>query len=92
MLSKPYKPGLPYFTPDKRQGLLIGNFDYSAIRVPGEGVDDEGKPIEKGFSDLPEVQQDIIDFNQNLQRYSFDGDMNIIQKINVSVAEIKKIC
>ena len=67
MFSKPFKLGLPYFTPDIRLGLLIGNFDYSAIRVPGEGLDNKGKQKQNGYSDLPEVQQDIKDFSQKLQ-------------------------
>ena len=65
MLSKPKKPSLPYFTPDRRQCLIIGNIDYSAIRWPaldanGNKVtveDENGNPKEKekGFADLPEV-------------------------------------
>ena len=47
------KSSLPYFSPDKRQSLIIGNFDYSAIRWMAIGHD--GNPIEKGFADLPEV-------------------------------------
>ena len=53
MLSKLKKPGLPYFTPDKRQCLILGNIDYSAIRFMGVGKD--GNPKELGFADLPEV-------------------------------------
>ena len=44
---------LPYFTPDKRQCLILGNYDYSAIRFMGVGKD--GNPKELGFADLPEV-------------------------------------
>ena len=29
-------------------------------------------------------------FNQNIQRYGFDEDMEIIQKTNQSIADIKK--
>ena len=50
MLSKPI---VPYFTPDKRQCLILGNFDYASIRFTG--VDKNGNPKEKGFADLPEV-------------------------------------
>ena len=32
MLSKPKKPSVPYFTPDKSQCLILGNIDYAAIR------------------------------------------------------------
>ena len=48
MLSKPKK--LPYFTPDQRQCLIIGNIDYSAIRWTVE--DANGKTKVKGFLDL----------------------------------------
>ena len=50
MLSK---PKVPYFTPDKRQCLILGNIDYAAIRIIV--VDKDGNPEEKGFADLPEV-------------------------------------
>ena len=62
MLSK---PKVPYFTPDKRQCLLLGNFDYSPIRWI-EGVDDDGNPKEKGFSDLLKVKVDIEHFKENI--------------------------
>ena len=48
MLSKPSKRGLPYFTPDKRQCLILGNIDYAAIRYMGVGKD--GSLQEKGFA------------------------------------------
>ena len=51
--SKPKAISLPYFTPDKRQCLILGNIDYSAIRFMGVGKD--GNPKELGFADLPEV-------------------------------------
>ena len=76
MLSKPSKRGLPYFTPDKRQCLILGNIDYAAIRFMG--VDSEGNPKEKGFANLLEVQQDMAVFSQNIQQYGFDEDMDII--------------
>ena len=47
------KPSVPYFTPDKRQCLILGNIDYGAIRFMV--VDENGKPKEKGFADLLEV-------------------------------------
>ena len=53
MLSKPKKPTVPYFTPDKRQCLILGNIDYAVIRFLVE--DDDGTQQEKGFADLPEV-------------------------------------
>ena len=53
MLSKMKKPGVPYFTPDKRQCLILGNIDYAAIRYMG--VDRDGNPTEKGFANLLEV-------------------------------------
>ena len=85
MLSKP----LPYFSPDKRQCLILGNIDYAAIRFMG--VDKNGNPKEKGFANLPEVEQDMEVFSQNIQRYGFDEDMDIIQKTNLSIAAIKKV-
>ena len=86
MLSK---PSLPYFSPDKRQSLILGNIDYAAIRYMG--VDKDGNPEEKGFANLPEVYQDMEVFSQNIQKYDFDEDMDIIQKTNLSMAAIKKI-
>ena len=53
MFSKPKKPSVPYFTPDKRQCLILGNIEYAAIRFIG--VDKDGNPKELGFADLPEV-------------------------------------
>ena len=47
------KGSLPYFSPDKRQCLIVGNYDYAAIRFIV--VDKDGNPEEKGFADLPEV-------------------------------------
>ena len=44
MLSKMKKAGVPYFTPDKRQCLILGNIDYAAIRFMG--VDKDGNPKE----------------------------------------------
>ena len=90
MLSKPKKPNsLPYFSPDKRQCLILGNIDYAAIRFMGVGKD--GSPKEKGFANLPEVQQDMDVFCQNIQRYGFDEDMDIIKKTNLDTAATKKI-
>ena len=89
MLSKTKKPIVPYFTPDKRQCLILGNMDYAAIRFMG--VDQDGNSLEKGFADLPEVQQDMEVFSQNIQRYGFDEDMEIIQKTNLSTDAVKKI-
>ena len=66
---------LPYFTPDRRQCLILGNFDYSTIRFMGQ--DKNGNPKEKGFADLREVEQDIEDFKNNIARYGFDADMDI---------------
>ena len=63
MLSKP-KPSLPYFAPDKRQCLILGNIDYAAIRFMQ--VDKDGNPKEKGFADLLEVEQDMEVFSQNI--------------------------
>ena len=53
MLSKPKKPIVPYFTPDRRQCLIIGNIDYSAIRWTVQ--DANGNTKVKGFADLPAV-------------------------------------
>ena len=90
MLSKPQKSNsLPYFSPDKRQCLILGNIDYAAIRFMGVGKD--GNQKEKGFANLPEVQQDMEVFNQNIRRYGFDEDMDIIQKTNLSLAAVKKV-
>ena len=50
MLSK---PKVPYFSPDKRQCLILGNIDYATIRFTVEDID--GSQQEKGFADLPEV-------------------------------------
>ena len=83
------KSSVPYYTPDKRQCLILGNIDYAVIRFMG--VDKHGNPKEKGFADLPEVQQDMDVFSQNIQQYGFDEDMDIIQKTNLSLAAVKKV-
>ena len=54
MLSKPKRTSLPYFSPDKRQSVILGNINYSAIRFMVE--DEDGNMIEKGFADLEEVK------------------------------------
>ena len=79
----------PYFSPDKRQCFILGNFDYSVIRFMG--VDSNGNPKERGFADLPEVQQDIEVFSRNIEQYGFDSDLDILQKTNLSIAGVKKI-
>ena len=53
MLSKMKKAGVPYYTPDKRQCLILGNIDYAAIRFVR--VDKDGNSKELGFANLPEV-------------------------------------
>ena len=83
------KQGVPYFTPDKRQCLILGNIDYAAIRFMV--VDKDGNSQEKGFANLPEVEQDMKVFSQNIQQYGFDEDMDIIQKTNLSLAAVKKV-
>ena len=88
MLSKPKKPTVPYFSPDKRQCLILGNFDYTAIRFMA--VDKDGNQREKGFKNLEEVKNDMEVFRKNIQQYGFDEDMDIIQKTNLSLAAIKK--
>ena len=54
-----------YFKPDKRQCLILGNFDYAKIRWTEEGLD--GNMKEKGFPDLPEVRQDMEVFSRNIE-------------------------
>ena len=44
---------LPYFSPDRRQCLILGNFNYATIRFKKQ--DANGNIKEKGFADLPEV-------------------------------------
>jgi hypothetical protein len=46
---------VPFFSPDKRQCLILGNYDYSPIRIMVEGVDEDGNPKELGFKDLLHV-------------------------------------
>ena len=67
MLSKPGKATMPFFTPDKRLCLILGNYDYAAIRF--------GDQKEKGFADLPEVIQDMENFSQKIKQYGFNEDM-----------------
>ena len=89
---------VPYFTPDKRECLILGNDDYSAIRwgtkTDAEGnviVDEHGNPKQFGYADLPAVLQDMEVFSQNIALYGFDPDLDIVQKTNLSVAAVKKI-
>ena len=55
---------LPYFTPDKRQCLILGNIDYAPIRFMAAGKD--GKQKEKGFANLHEVERDMEVFSRNI--------------------------
>ena len=75
MLSK-IKPSLPYFTPDKRQCLILGNINYRDSIA---------------WDDLEAVEQDMEVFSRNIQRYGFDGDFDIIKKTNLTWVEAKKI-
>ena len=92
------KPGMPYFTPDKRLCLILGNNDYSAIRwgtktnAAGEQIlGEDGKPKQYGYADLPAVLDDMKVFSTNIERYDFDADLDIVQKNNISVPAVKKV-
>ena len=76
-----------YFKPDKRQCLILGNFDYAKIRWTEEGKD--GNMKEKGFPDLPEVRQDMEVFSRNIEQYGF-GRLDIIQETNLDIASTKE--
>ena len=89
MLSKSKKPTLPYFTPDKRQCLILGNINYDAIRWTVQ--DANGNTKVKGFLDLLAVQDDMEVFSRNIQQYGFDEDMDIIKKTNLNFEETKKM-
>ena len=89
MLSKPKKPTVPYFTPDRRQCIILGNYDYHAIRFMG--VDENGEQKEKGFDNLEEVINDMETFSENIQKYGFDSDYDIIEKKNFTWTEAKKV-
>ena len=89
MQSKPKKPIVPYFTPDRRQCLILGNIDYSAIRWTVQ--DANGNTKVKGFLDLLAVQDDMEVFSRNIQQYGFDEDMDIIKKTNLNTEETKRI-
>ena len=80
---------MPYFTPDKRQCLILGNYDYSTIRFMGVGKDEN--PKELGFADIPEVLQDMEVFSRNIERYNFDADLDIVKKTNLSMAAVRKL-
>ena len=96
MLSKPNKPKVPYFTPDKRQCLILGNFDYSAIRW-GEKkdaagnviVDEAGNLKQYGFADLLHVKNDIKIFRKRIEEYGFPST-DISKQTNLSVDAAKK--
>ena len=77
-----------FFTPDIRQCLIIGNFNYQAIRWTEDDAD--GNAVEKGFADLNEVQDDIEVFSRNIAEYGF-GDTDILEKKNINNKSIKKI-
>ena len=78
-----------YFKPDKRQCLILGNFDYADIRWTEEGKD--GNMKEKGFPDLPEVRQDIEFFHPLLSCFCFleINEEIINKKINESLFALK---
>ena len=89
---------MTYFTPDKRQCLILGNNDYSPIRwgtkTDAAGniiLNEDGIPKQFGFADLPAVLEDIEVFSRNIVRYDFDADHDILQKTNLSVAAVKKV-
>ena len=83
MLSKPKQSSVPYYTPDKWQCLILGNFDYAVIRY--------GDQKELGITDLPEVIQDIEVFSQKIQQYNFDEDTEITVRKNLDFAKTKKL-
>ena len=77
-----------FFSPDIWQCLIIGNYNYQAIRWTEENAD--GNAVEMGFADLNEVQNDIEVFSQNIAEYGF-GDTDILEKKNINNKSLKKI-
>ena len=74
---------LPYFKPDERQSLVLGNFDYSKIRWTEQDAD--GNEIVKGYQDLLEVRDDIDEFYNEIVKYGFD-ETDITKMDNISQA------
>ena len=91
------KPKVPYFTPDVRYCLILGNSNYEAIRFPEKDangnpvVDADGKPTIKGFADLPAVVEDMKIFKNNIKQYGFDSDLDIVKKENLSKKALRKL-
>ena len=96
MLSqkKAMSKGVPPFTPDARQCLILGNYEYSPIRFTKareDGnliLDSEGNPKKFGFSDLNHVEADLQLFREKVSQYGFD-DLDIVTKENLNMAQIK---
>ena len=65
--------------------MILGNDDYSAIRWRP----DDDRPDEKGYEDLPAVDQDMQDFRRYIQEYGFE-DSNIMYEKNLDKAATKK--
>ena len=45
------------FSPDERQCLILGNFNYEKLRYMG--TDKDGNPKQLGYADLHHVEPDL---------------------------------
>ena len=77
---------LPPFTPDERQCLILGNYDYAPLQYMG--VDQDGNPKQLGFADLHHVEPDLQLFREKIVQYGFD-DLDVVTKINLNVTQVK---
>ena len=74
MLSqkKAMSKAIPPFTPDARQCLILGNYEYSPIRFTKADesgnliLNNEGNPKQFGFSDLNHVEADLQLFRDKI--------------------------
>ena len=90
-LKKTISKAIAPFSPDVRQCLILGNFDYSPIRY-GTKVDKAGKmildangnPKQFGFADLHHVEPDLQLFREKIVNYGFD-DLDVVTRTNLSM-------
>ena len=85
------KKKINYFTPDVKQCLILGNFNYSPIQwgtlvdeAGNQIVDEKGNPVPNGFADLHHVEKDLELFREKIQQYGFE-DLDIVTKTNINM-------
>ena len=78
----------PYFRPDDRYCLIVGNFSYQALRFMT--VDKTSKETESGYPDIWENKNTINSFSDQIRSYGF-SPTQIIKMKNVSCAKMRTL-